>query len=279
MKADLHLHTTASDGRLSPAELVFQAASLGLDVIALTDHDSVGGVAPALAAAREFPSLRVIPGIEISTDVSQGEVHILGYFIDPCNSGLTEALAKLHNSRQVRAQKMIAKLAQRGLSIDWGRVQELSRGGSVGRPHIAQAMLEQGYVLSLKEAFTKYIGRKRPAYVEREKITPSEAVELVIKSSGLPVLAHPAEINHLVELIPQLQKVGLAGIEVYYNGYTPQITKYLASLACKHGLVASGGSDYHGLSDSETPLGGVKVPSECVEQLFALAKEQCASLT
>jgi len=275
MKIDLHLHSTASDGRFSPQELVSMAASSGLEAIAITDHDSVEGVAPALLAAQEFPSLKVIPGVEVSTDVPHGEVHILGYFIDYGDPELISTLEGLRSSRRLRAQRMIAKLANLGIHIEWERVQEIAGDGSIGRPHIAQAILERGYVSSPKEAFVKYISREGPAYVERKKMTPEQAVELVVKTGGLPVLAHPADIDRLEELIPRLQKVGLVGIEAYYNGYQSKLVKYLASLARKYGLIASGGSDYHGLEGvSETALGGVVVPFECLKQLFALARQK-----
>ena len=251
------------------------AAMSGVEVIAITDHDSVEGIAPALEAAQEFPSLKVISGVEVSTDVPRGEVHVLGYFIDCSDSELKGALENLRNSRRVRAQRMLGKLDSLGIKIEWERVQEIAGAGSIGRPHIAQSMLEQGYVSSLKEAFVKYIGREGPAYVEREKMTPPQAVELIVKARGLPVLAHPAEIDHLEELIPQLQKVGLVGLEAYYNNYPQKLMRHLASLAHKHGLISSGGSDYHGLEGiGETPLGGVKIPPECAKQLFALAEKR-----
>ena len=253
------------------------AVDSGLRVIAITDHDSVEGVAPALIAAQKFPSLIVIPGVEISTDVPHGEVHLLGYFIDYTDASLAEILEELRDSRRVRAQKMLAKLANLGIHVDWERVQELAGGGSIGRPHIAQAMLEQGSIPSFKEAFLKYIGRNGPAYVEREKMTPSQAVELVVKTGGLPVLAHPAGIDNLEEFIPELQKAGLVGIEAYYDEYAAKLVRHLASLAHKYGLVACGGSDYHGLVDNtDTPLGGVEVPYECVEKLLALGGQQAA---
>ena len=195
------------------------AMDSGLRAIAITDHDSVEGVAPALIAARDCPSLIVIPGVEISTDVPHGEVHILGYFIDHTDPGLAEILKRLRDSRRVRAQRMVAKLANLGIHVSWERVQELAGGGSIGRPHIAQAMFEHGSVPSFKEAFLKYIGRNGPAYVEREKMTPSQAVELLVKTGGLPVLAHPAGIDDLEEFIPELQNAGLVGIEAYYNNY------------------------------------------------------------
>ena len=271
MKFDLHLHSTASDGRLSPEEVVRTAARLGLAVISITDHDSVDGIASALKAAENHPHLRVIPGVECSTDVPHGEVHILGYFIDYTNPELAIKLAAFRNSRKVRAQKMIDKLATMGITIDWNRVEDIAGAGSVGRPHIAQAMLEKGYVPSLREAFNRYIGREAPAYVEREKMTPEEVVQLITRVGGLATLAHPADIDDLEHLIPRLQRVGLVGMEVYYNNYPIGTTQHLASLAHKHALVATGGSDFHGMdSATETPIGGVVIPREGVERLFAL---------
>ncbi len=208
MKFDLHLHSTASDGRYSPEELVSTAATLGLEVIAITDHDSVEGIAPALKAAQAFPTLKVIPGVEVSTDVPHGEVHVLGYFIDYTDAELIKKLVELRGSRKIRAQKMIAKLANLGIHIEWDRVQEIAGSGSVGRPHIAQAIMEKGYVQSSKEAFVKYIGREGPAYAEREKMTPEEVVELLVRVGGLPVLAHPADMENLEDLIPRLQSGG-----------------------------------------------------------------------
>ncbi len=275
MKSDLHLHSTASDGRLSPEEVVQASAEQGLAVIAITDHDSVDGIAPALKAAEKYPSLRMIPGVEVSTDVPHGEVHVLGYFIDYASSELITRLSDFRNSRKVRAQKMIAKLALMGVQIEWDRVQVIAGTGSVGRPHIAQAMLERGYVQSQKEAFAKYIGREAPAYVERDKMTPEQVVELITRVGGLAVLAHPFEIEGLDQMIPRLQRVGLVGIEVYYNNYTPKTIQYLASLAHKHALIATGGSDYHGIDNAtETPIGGINIPPECIDRLFALHKRR-----
>ncbi|OGO02734.1 MAG: hypothetical protein A2Y72_04115 [Chloroflexi bacterium RBG_13_53_26] len=271
MKADLHLHTTASDGRYSPEELVRMAASLGLEVIAITDHDSVNGIAPALKTAQSLPTLKVIPGVEIGTDVPHGEIHVLGYFINYIDTDLINKLAELRDSRKTRAQKMIAKLADLGIHIEWERVQEIAGSGSVGRPHIAQAITEKGYVQSHKEAFVKYIGREGPAYAERQKMTVEQVVEMVVKASGLAVLAHPADIENLEELIPRLQRVGLAGIEVYYGTYATKSIQYLASVAHKHGLIATGGSDFHGLEHLfETPMGGVDIPSECIKRFLNL---------
>ena len=274
MKADLHLHTTASDGRLTPGELVGLAAKKGLSVIAITDHDSIEGIAAALVAAESFPSLKVIPGVEINTDIPNGEIHILGYFIDYQSEELKQILQSLRHAREIRARRIIAKLAKLGVRVEWQRVKELAGGGSIGRPHIAQAMFEGGYISSLQEAFKRYIGRQGPAYAERERLSPVEAVELVVKVGGLPVLAHPANIDNLEEFLIQLKGVGLVGLEAYYNGYTKQTIDRLVDLAEKHGLITCGGSDFHGLeSGDEMLLGGIDFPPDCAEQLIALAEK------
>lgn len=278
-RVDLHIHSTASDGSLNPADIVRQAAERGLSAIALADHDTVGGIAPAIEAAKILPKLKVIPAIELSTDVPQGEVHVLGYFIDYADREFQVTLERMRHSRLHRAQGMIAKLKNFGIYIDWERVQEIAGTGSMGRPHIAQAMLEKGYITSFKEAFDKYISRDGPAYVEREKMTPVEAVELLLQVNGLPVLAHPFTANNTEMLIAELKAAGLVGIETYYNGYTADEISRLVSLADKFGLIATGGSDYHGLdATNETMIGGVNVPLESVERLMALAKQRALKL-
>jgi len=280
VKADLHLHTTASDGKLRPEELVRKAVELGLEIIAITDHDSVAGIPSAVEAAKSFPQLIVIPGVEINTYVSHGEVHILGYFIDCHNTQLNDVLKELRNSRYERGRKMVIKLAHLGVDIDWERVLELAAGGSVGRPHIAQAMLERGHIPSIREAFTRYIGRDGPAYVQRNKLTPLEAVMLVLKAAGLPVLAHPADIKRLDQFVFQLNKAGMGGIEVYLNSYSSGTIAQLQSLAKKYDLIACGGSDFHGLGDGiGTSMGSVNLPKESVEQFVSLAKKRRELIT
>ncbi len=275
MKADLHLHTTASDGKLRPEEIVRKASQLGLDVIAITDHDSVAGIPPALEAAKSFPQLLVIPGVEINTDMPQGEVHILGYFLDYHDPELNHSLEELRNSRYERGRKMIAKLADMGMDIEWERVLELATGGIIGRPHIAQAMVERGYSSSLQEAFTKYIGRNGSAYIERKKLTPLDAVELILNAGGLPFLAHPADIAHLEALVLRLKEAGMAGLEVYYANYSPGKIARLQALAKRYNLIASGGSDYHGLDNTiGADIGSVDLPPKSVEQFISLAERR-----
>ncbi len=276
---DLHLHSTASDGRLSPEALVGKAAELGLEVIALTDHDTVDGINAALKAAADFPQLTLIPGVEISTDLPGGEAHVLGYFIDYTNRELEAALERFRNSRQGRARGMVSRLADFGMKIDWQRVRELAGDGSIGRPHIARAMLEKGYIETFEEAFDKYIGHGKPAYVEREKMTPEEAVQLIVRSQGLPVLAHPYTVTEPEAMVVSLKNVGLIGIEAYYKDYSPNEIETLLNMAEKYGLIATGGTDYHGIGDSsEVILGGVEVPMKAVEQIIARADEKTLKL-
>jgi predicted metal-dependent phosphoesterase TrpH len=271
-RVDLHVHSNVSDGKYSPEEIVARATGLGLEFLSLTDHDSIDGIAPAIRAAGAFPGLTFVPGVEISTDVPDGEVHVLGYFIDYADKELGAALKRFRESRQVRARGMVDKLHQLGIDIDWSRVQEIAGDGTIGRPHIARAMLEKGYIDSLLEAFEKYIGRDGPAYVEREKMMPEEAVALVLRSGGLPVMAHPFTTPEPEAMVVRLKAVGLVGIEAYYKDNTEENTAALIRMAEKYGLIVTGGSDYHGLGDSrEVEMGGVEVPVEAVERLMKLA--------
>jgi 3',5'-nucleoside bisphosphate phosphatase len=273
-RVDLHLHTTASDGRLSAGELVQIAAEQGVGVIAITDHDTVAGIEPALFAAECFPYVRVIPGVEINTDVRAGEVHILGYFIDYKNKTLLKSLTDLRNSRITRARKMVDKLKELGVPVEWERVLEIADGGSIGRPHIAQAMYELNHISTLQDAYDKYIGRNAPAYTERERVSPKEAVEMIVQANGIPVLAHPARMADLEQTIVELKAAGLVGIETYYDGYGKDTIYRLRKLAREHGLITTGGSDFHGFDDEhETPLGEAKVPFACAKRLISLARK------
>ena len=272
-RVDLHLHTTASDGALSPVDLVQQAKAHGLECIAVTDHDSTNGIDEATAEGLRF-GVQVIPGIEMSTDIPRAEVHVLGYYLNYRDNQFQSLLVQLREGRRDRAEKMVAKLAEMGLDLSWERVQEVAGAGSVGRPHIAQVMLERGYVSSLAEAFTEYIGRNAPAYVERYKLTPVEAVQMILGVGGLPVLAHPAEVITLSQLLPELTAAGLVGLECYYFGYSPEAVEGLVALADERGLVPTGGTDFHGRdATGQGPRypGDVWVPWESVRRLKALA--------
>jgi hypothetical protein len=274
-RVDLHLHSTASDGKFPPGEIVAKAAALGLRYIALTDHDSVDGITPAVKAARAFPRLTFIPGVEVSTDVPEGEIHILGYFIDYHDKDLADTLKRFRDSRETRARGMVDKLAKLGIVIDWPRVREIAGEGAIGRPHIAQAMLEKGYIGNFKEAFDKYIGRDGPAYVEREKMTPAEAVALVLRSGGVPVLAHPFTVKNVERWVADLKMAGMVGIEAYYKDNTPEKTAATLAMAQRFGLIATGGTDYHGIENAgEVVMGGVDVPLKAAKQLIAIANNK-----
>lgn len=271
MRCDLHIHSTASDGAYSPAQLVKMALAKGLEAVSLTDHDSTEGIDPALQAAKGTP-LEVIPGVEISAEVESQEAHILGYYIDHHYEPLQERLRAIRDFRRHRAWKMIERLKDLGMPLSRERVAEIVGEGSIGRPHIARAMMEEGYVASTTEAFLNYIGRNGPAYVPRYKITPLEAIEMILEAGGLPVLAHPLEV---LGLLPELACAGLAGLEAYYGQYSPEQSQDLASTAEKYGLIATGGTDFHGPGILETPdLGGVWIPEEVVPRLRALKRSR-----
>ncbi len=274
-RVDLHVHTTASDGQCSPSEIVRMALKIGLTAVGITDHDTTEGVAEAIQAARGT-SLEVISGVEISTDISRSEVHILGYFVAHRDPELCKVLARFRLSRLERAQRIIDRLSQLGMPLEWEHVRQLASGESIGRPHIARAMLERQYVSSIDEAFRLYIGRYRAAYMDRYKLSPTAAVQTILAAGGLPVLAHPLYVSHLV---PELARRGLAGLEAYYTGYTPDDTSFLLDLATQHGLVATGGSDFHGREVQEGHrLGGVPVPATVVERLRAYRQRRLRRL-
>ncbi len=272
MYVDLHLHTTASDGVLTPAQLVTVGGQRKMKIMAVTDHDTTNGLAEAFSTAETFPGLNIIPGIELSTDIPGNEVHILGYFIDYSNAEFQAKLAEFREARVGRGKRMVEKLQEMGMNISWERVQELAQG-AVGRPHVAQALLEAGYISEIKEAFEKYIGRNGPAYAERYKMRPGEAVEFIKSYGGVAVMAHPFDVMaNLQPILDELQGAGLVGIEVHYQGYAPDLVAELASIADRRGLIPCGGSDYHGMgSRMEIGVGEVDVPIESAQKLTALA--------
>jgi len=265
---DLHLHTTSSDGRLTPTELIHLVAKGGLEVISITDHDSTEGLAEALEAAKEYPQLKLIPGIEMSADIPGNEIHILAYYIRYEDEGLQNTLQKFRDDRIYRAKEIIERLRELGMALQWERVQEIAGDGAVGRPHIALAMVEKGYVTQTSEAFDRYLGRNGPAYSEREKLTPVAAIELVRSWGGVAVLAHPSYVSDLDNVIPGLIEAGLVGMEVYYARYPAEKIQELAQMADRYGLVPCGGSDYHGMEDRDEPLpGSMGPPLDVVKQL------------
>jgi len=267
---DLHLHTLASDGRLTPTELVRLVAGKGIKVASVSDHDTTEGLAEVFQAAKEFPDMRIIPGIELSTDIPGDEIHMLGYFMDYQDGEFQEILRRFRETRLERGRLMVAKLATLGLHVEWERVKEIAGDGSVGRPHIALALVEKGYFKEPRDAFAEYLGRNGLAYVEREKMTPEEAVQMLTRIGGVPVLAHPAQLADLEGKVAELKAVGLMGMEVHYAQYAPDTVRHLGQVAAKFDLIPCGGSDYHGLGNTGEPLPGtLGPPMETVERLEA----------
>ena len=276
-QVDLHLHTTFSDGTLTPTEIVEVSANRGLRYISITDHDSTEGIVEGFKAARQYSDLELIPGVELSTDVPGTEIHLLGYFVDQNDIEFQNTLSVFRDSRKERAKRMVKKLSELNVKISWERVQEISNGASIGRPHIAQAMVESGYVNYPKDAFDKFLGRNAPAYVERIRLTPSDAIELLVKNGAIPIMAHPTfaipnmnkdGLSKLTEMLVEMKEAGLAGLEVYYGLYSTEETNKLRTIAEDLELICTGGSDYHGSGNpEEAKIGTVGPPVTTMDLL------------
>ena len=250
-------------------------AKQGLETISITDHDSTEGLAEAYEAAKEFPYMRIIPGIEMSADIPGDEVHVLGYFLDYHDVEFQEMLTELRRGRVGRAQVMVEKLVALGKPVEWERVLHFAGDGTVGRPHIALAMVEAGYFKEPKEAFEEYLGNDGLAYYDRPKLNPTESVAMIRKVGGVPVLAHPTFMNDMEAGIASLKKEGLVGMEVYYAQYDDDTVRHLARLAREYDLIPCGGSDYHGLGNKVEPLPGTLGPPEETVKLL----EDAAAVT
>jgi predicted metal-dependent phosphoesterase TrpH len=271
-RVDLHIHSTTSDGVYTPSEVVHLALERGLATIALTDHDTLGGVAEAQQAA-VGAGLEVIAGVEINSEGVWGDLHFLGYYVDPESAPLRERLRAIRDARVERARKMLERLGQMGMMLEWEEIRALASGDSIGRPHVAQALLNRRYVQTLQEAFDRFIGLDSPAYVPRLRLTPPEVMQTITEAGGVPVLAHPAHSGAAtVRRIPEFVGYGLRGVEVYYPHHSPEQVEMLLGLCREHGLLATGGSDFHGSGiEGGASLGSVYVPPECVERLREMA--------
>ena len=265
---DLHTHSLRSDGAFEPAEVVRRAAARGVRIQALSDHDTLIGAAEAVAEGERL-GVRVIPSTELNTESEWGDVHVLGYFLDPADTALEERLRWLRENRGRRIELMVEKLNALGYPVRLERVLEIAQGGSLGRPHLAQALFEAGHVTTYDAAFVTLISKGSPAYVSRVGLTPLEAVRLVRAHGGVPSLAHPGTVVDLERLLPELVGAGLAGMECYYGSHTPEATIRYLRLAATHDLVPTGGSDFHGRGAHGAPLGGVRVPGSSVDALEA----------
>lgn len=281
MSIDLHIHSTFSDGTMSPTELVELAKFKRLKTISITDHDTMAGVGEALTAGAEA-GVEVIPGLEISVEHAGKYMHILGYYMDVKNPELLKSLEVLQVGRAARNNKILEKLAEYEIFITPEEVRKISRIGQTGRPHIAQAMLRQKKVKNMNEAFKKYLRKGECAYVSRFVYTAKEAIEIINGAGGLAVLAHPVQIDSSMQTLPllleELTAFGLTGIETYYPTHSSKAKKQLRKLATKYNLILTGGSDYHGDIRANTSLAGGKrlnVPYE----LVGIMKERVQSLT
>jgi predicted metal-dependent phosphoesterase TrpH len=265
---DLHVHTTASDGTYTPEELVREAARRGVRVLAVTDHDSVEAVEPARLAAREYPPIQIVPGIEINTDDPGGEVHILGYFLDHEATWLRDLLREFREERAARVHRIAERLTALGHPIDAEEVFALVQEGSAGRPHVAQVMVRRGYVGTVREAFDRFLAAGKPAYVPHRKVGSREACEIIRRAGGLAVVAHPGFHDAPEAMLRALAGTGLLdGVECYYSEHSPEQTARFLGLCRELDLLPTGGSDFHGPRVRAGTLGLPPVPWEAWEAL------------
>ena len=262
--ADLHLHTLFSDGTSSPDELIEEAQKEGIDCLSIADHDTVMGIEPALEYARK-KGAEILSGIELTAEYNNQEIHILGYLIDHKAQFLREKLEVLRQNRIERIYKITDKLKAMGFSLAPDKVFALADNATVGRMHVARAMVSEGIVASPAEAFARFIGDKGRAYVCGFRLSPGEAIGLIRKAGGLSVLAHPYTVRD--ELAMRLIELGLDGLEVYYPEHNPTTTAFYLDFARRHNLLVTGGSDYHGLAKPEVRIGSAKIPYDLVENL------------
>ncbi len=242
-KVDLHSHTNHSDGYYSPEELVHKAKDVGIDILSITDHDSTNAIAKATKIGREL-GVEIIPGVEISSDIRGIEVHILGYFIDITNNELEHYLKFFREERIIRAKNIVRKLNHLGLDISMADVMRLSKNSAVGRPHIAQAMLELGLVKSFQDAFNKYIRNGGPAYEGKVHLSPQSAFKIISDAGGLSFVAHPRHMSE--NIIKDLIDAGADGIEVIHPSHSKELTRFYRGIVNEYYLLESGGSDFHG---------------------------------
>ncbi|HEX9127224.1 MAG TPA: PHP domain-containing protein [Methylomirabilota bacterium] len=274
---DLHTHTTASDGTYAPRELVAEAASRGVRVLAITDHDSTEGLPEAFEEAERRRPLEILPGIEINCDVEGAEIHVLGYLMDWQAEWFQDFCREQRRERRARVHRMVERLAELGMPLEADEVFAIVKEGSAGRPHVAQVMVARGYVKTVREAFDKYLGSGKPGHVSRKTVTPEDAVRVIRKAGGVPVFAHPGLADR-DELIPALIAAGLMGIECYYTEHSAAQRASYLQLCKDHDLVATGGSDFHGPKVRAAILGSPSVPMSAVDALRAKAALSRAAL-
>lgn len=271
MKIDLHIHTTYSDGTMSPCDIVETAISQNLDTIAITDHDNVLGYCVAKKYIEENNKpLKIIPGIEINTFNKKDEVHILGYFVDFENVDFINMIEKQQKARKAQAQEISKRLNKIGIQVSYEDIKNSTiEKGSIGRPHIAKAITSKGGTTSIIEAYSKYINDNSSVYIRRKTVTPYEAVETIYEAGGIPVIAHPCDIENAEDLIKDLMNYGLRGIEAYHRKHSSAMVEYFCSIAEKNNLIVTGGSDFHcpSLHTGQIIMGKNFVPPKIIEEL------------
>lgn len=270
MPIELHCHSTASDGQLTPTQLVERALSLGLTTLALTDHDTVAGVDEAIEAAREL-SLRIVSGVELSCHYEGREIHVLGYFFEHRDPDFLELLDRSQKEREDRAQEILVKLGALGLQLTYQQVVDQSSGGVIGRPHIARALIEKGYARSFDEAFDLYLGNKAPAYVGRRLLSLEEGIEAVRRTGGCSVLAHPGVLDDWA-LVERILKLPIDGIEVWHPSHDKARRKRARRLGGRYQKVLTGGSDFHRPEGNYHDLGSATVTEKVVSKLYLAAR-------
>jgi 3',5'-nucleoside bisphosphate phosphatase len=267
-RVDLHCHSTASDGEYAPAEVAHRAQAAGLAAFALTDHDTTAGVPEATRAAAAL-GVRVVSGCEFSVKAPWGELHLLAYFLPPGHPRLEEFLVATRAARQRRAEQIVGQLRRLGVPIELAEVERAARGGALGRPHVARVLVQRGVSLDMGDAFARYLGRGRPAYVEKPLPALAQVTDVVHTVGGIAVAAHLGS-HGTEDQVRAFQAQGLDGLEVRHPSHAPATERRLTALADRLGLVISGGSDWHGdteLGDTHAPLGGMDVPWEWLEKL------------
>lgn len=280
--ADLHCHSTASDGTLPPAQVVRMAGQCQLSALALTDHDTVAGVEEAAIEAEKL-GIDFLPGIEISAEYPHpGTLHILGYGVDPANQTLKNLTATLIAGRDNRNPRIVARLNEMGVSVSMKEWEDQAEGEILGRPQLAAILVRKGYVSSIKQAFDKYIGQGAPAYFDKERLSPRAAIQRIREAGGLPVLAHPTQLRkanfaQIETEIKNLLDLGLAGIEVIHSDFDPATVSFLTELAGRLNLLKTGGSDFHGSNKPDIQLGVAnkrKIPREYFDRLTQAIQDQ-----
>lgn len=272
---DLHIHTVYSDGTYTPEKVVCKAKELGLKAISITDHDTVSGLEEALSVGKRI-GVEVVPGVEMSADAGEDEIHILGYYFDWKDSHFLSQLEKFQTARARRNRKLIKKLESLGMPINYHELKGLAPRGVIGRLHIARLMVKKGYVPSIRAAFEEWLNPGKPAYVEKMKVSPFEIIKSLLKVKGIPVFAHP-HLSKRDDLIPALVEAGLKGIEVYHSAHNGRVREHYLRIAQKYHLLVTGGSDCHGEAKDEILMGKVRVPGSVLVQLKKAREEMKCS--